>query len=349
MCRTRTIANRHGRDIVTGRGNISFTTVNLPRIGLKFGNALNEGTDYDGFFNGLDDMCDLAIEQLVERYRFQCKKKVKNFPFLMGQGVWMGSKDLSPDDTLESVIKHGSLSVGFIGLAECLVALIGKHHGESQEARELGNKIISFMKEKVVNASNIYDLNFALLATPAEGLSGGFIDSDREMFGIVPGVNDRKYYTNSFHVPVYFPISAFEKIDIEAPYHALCDGGHITYVELDGAASQNLEAFEAIIRHMKEAGIGYGSINHPVDRCPKCGYNGIIGSICPNCGATDKEVKFERTRRITGYLVGAMDRWNDAKLAEEADRVKHVLNMNLSKMEVNIKGNRAKFLFSENN
>lgn len=341
-CRTKTMANRHGKEIVTGRGNISFTTINLPRLGLKFGKALNDGVDYDGLFNALDDMCDLAIEQLVERYRFQAKKKVKNFPFLMGQGVWMGSDKLNPEDTLEDVIKHGSLSVGFIGLAECLVALIGKHHGESKEAAELGIKIISFMKEKCVNASNIYDLNFALLATPAEGLSGGFIGADREAFGIIKGINDREYYTNSFHVPVYYPISAFDKIDIEAPYHALCDGGHISYVELDGDASNNLEAFEAIIRHMKETGVGYGSINHPVDRCPKCGYNGIIGYTCPNCNITEEEVRFERTRRITGYLVGTMDRWNNAKFAEEADRVKH--NVKLSNTDFSIEGNRANFV-----
>lgn len=225
------------------------------------------------------------------------------------------------------MLRHGTLSIGFIGLAETLVALIGKHHGESEEARNLGLEIVSFMRGRCDELSEKYKLNFTLLATPAEGLSGRFIRMDKEKFGEIPGVTDREYYTNSFHVPVYFNISAYDKIKIEAPYHALTNAGHITYVELDGDTANNLEAFESIIRCMKESGIGYGSINHPVDRDPVCGYNGIIGDECPKCHRHegDGEQNFERIRRITGYLVGTLDRFNDAKRAEERDRVKHGL------------------------
>ena len=325
-CRTRTIGNVNGPETVTGRGNISFTTLNLPRLGLLYGSILNaNGVDYDGFFNALNDTIDLIINQLLERFRYQAKKKAKNFPFLMGQGVWTGSENLGPEDTIEEVIRQGTLSVGFIGLAECLIALIGEHHGESEEAQELGLKIVEFMKKKTDDATEKYGLNFSLLATPAEGLSGRFTKIDAKKFGIVPGVTDKEFYTNSFHVPVYYKISAFKKIDIEAPYHALTPAGHITYIELDGDASANPEAFEAIIRYMKKAGIGYGAINHPVDRCPLCGYNGIIGDVCPNCGASESllEVIFERIRRITGYLVGTLFRWNNAKQAEEKARIPH--------------------------
>lgn len=226
-----------------------------------------------------------------------------------------------------SKIKHGTLSIGFIGLAESLVAMTGKHHGEDEESRELGLDIITHMRERCDEYAKKYKLNFSLLATPAEGIAGRFTKIDRKEYGEIPGVVDREYYTNSFHVPVYYPISAFEKIEIEAPYHALCNAGHITYIELDGDPSQNLDAFEAVIRKMKESGIGYGSVNHPVDRDPVCGFSGIIpGERCPSCGRIEGDVPFERLRRITGYLVGSLERWNDGKKAEERDRVKHNVN-----------------------
>ncbi|MBE6851843.1 MAG: anaerobic ribonucleoside triphosphate reductase, partial [Ruminococcus sp.] len=255
-----------------------------------------------------------------------CQKKVRNFPFLMGQGIWMDSEGMSPDEDLSEVLKHGTLSVGFIGLAETLKALIGEHHGESERARELGLQIIGRMRKRLDAEAQATGLNFSLLATPAEGLSGRFVGMDKKRFGIIDGVTDRAYYTNSFHVPVYYSISAFDKIKIEAPYHELTNAGHISYVELDGDPLQNLSAFEKVIRCMKESGIGYGSINHPVDRDPVCGYTGIIGDKCPMCGRPESDhnqVGFERIRRITGYLVGTLDRFNNAKRSEVNDRVKH--------------------------
>lgn len=268
---------------------------------------------------------DLTIDQLMHRFHIQCQKKVRNYPFLMGQGVWIGSEGLSADDTVGEVLKHGTLSVGFIGLAEALKALIGSHHGESEEARELGMEIITAMRQRMDLEAQRTGLNFSLLATPAEGLSGRFVRMDKEKFGIIPGVTDRDYYTNSFHVPVYYPISAIEKIKIEAPYHELTNGGHISYIEMDGDPLQNLSAFEKVVRCMKESGIGYGSINHPVDRDPCCGFTGIIGDTCPMCGRSEHSGSFERIRRITGYLVGTLDRFNNAKRSEEHDRVKHNL------------------------
>lgn len=325
-CRTRVVGNVYDktREIVSGRGNISFTSINLPRLGIKYGQVTKESPDIDGFFHELDEKMDLVIDQLMERMQVQQSKKVKNFPFLMGQGVWIDSEKLSWEDSVSEIIKHGTLTVGFIGLAECLKALIGKHHGESQEAQELGLKIVGYMREKMDKAAEKYGLNFSLIATPAEGLSGRFTKYDKKMFGEIKEVNHREYYTNSFHVPVYHKVSAFEKVSIEAPYHELTNAGHITYIELDGKPSDNLEAFETVVRAMKEAGIGYGSINHPVDRDPVCGYNGVIDDVCPRCGRTEEDgIKFERIRRITGYLVGTIDRFNDAKLSEVKDRVKH--------------------------
>lgn len=326
-CRTRVIGNVYDpeNEIVYGRGNLSFTSINLPRLAIK------SGRNIDRFFDELDRIIDLVIDQLLERYEIQAKKKVKNFPFLMGQGVWLGSEKLGKEDEIREVLKHGTLSMGFIGLAECLKALIGKHHGESQEAQNLGLEIVAYMRRRMDEASKKYKMNFTLLATPAEGLAGRFVRIDRKIFGVIEGVTDKEYYTNSFHVPVYYNISAYDKISIEAPYHELTNAGHITYVELDGDPSNNLEAFEKIIRVMKEKGIGYGSINHPVDRDPVCGYTGIIGNICPKCGREEGNIKFERIRRITGYLVGTLERFNDAKRAEERDRVKHsIKHLNLS-------------------
>ena len=320
-CRTRVIGNVYDptREIVTGRGNLSFTSVNLPRLAIK------AKGDVDIFFELLDGMVDTAMDQLYDRFKIQCQKKVRNFPFLMGQGIWIDSENLGPDDTVEEVIKHGTLTVGFIGLAECLKALIGKHHGESEEAQKLGLEIVSFMRRKTDERARQTKLNWSLIATPAEGLSGRFVRIDKKKYGVIEGVTDRDYYTNSFHVPVYYPINAFEKIRLEAPYHALTNGGHISYIELDGDPMKNLDAFEKVIRCMKESGIGYGSVNHPVDRDPCCGYTGIIDNVCPQCGRTEKDGDkgFERIRRITGYLVGTMDQWNYAKRAEEHDRVKH--------------------------
>ena len=320
-CRTRVMANEHdpSREIVSGRGNLSFTSVNLPRIAIK-----SQGNP-ELFFEELDRKTELVIEQLLERFEIQCSKKAKNFPFLMGQGIWLDSDDLRPEDSIREVLRHGTLTVGFIGLAEALKALTGYHHGESQEAQKLGLEIIGRMRKKTDEAAQRYRLNFSLIATPAEGLSGRFVRMDRKKYGEISGVTDREYYTNSFHIPVYHNITAFDKIRLEAPYHELTNGGHITYVEMDGDPCGNLEAFESVIKAMKEAGIGYGSVNHPVDRDPACGYTGIIGECCPKCGRRESaEIPFERIRRITGYLVGTVDRFNDAKKAEESQRVKHM-------------------------
>ena len=320
-CRTRVIGNVNDpeREITYGRGNLSFTSINLPRI------AILANKNIDWFFSELDRKIDLVVEQLLERFEIQAKKKVHNYPFLMGEGVWIDSEKLNYDDEVREVLKHGTLSVGFIGLAEALKALLGVHHGESEIAQNLGLDIIGHMRKRMDDLSAETHLNFSLLATPAEGLSGRFVRMDRERFGSIEGVTDREYYTNSFHIPVYYPISAYKKIQLEAPYHELTNAGHITYIELDGDPSTNLDAFEKVIRYMKAQGIGYGSINHPVDRDPVCGYNGIIGDTCPKCGRseTDGEYGFPRIRRITGYLVGTLDRFNNAKRAEVRDRVKH--------------------------
>lgn len=318
-CRTRVIGNVYdpSREICNQRGNLSFTSINLPRI------AINANKNIDWFFEELDRKMDLCVNQLMERYEIQARKHVRNFPFLMGEGVWIDSEKLGPDDEVREVLKHGTLTIGFIGLAETLVSLTGKHHGESEISQNLGLEIVRHMRRRMDQEAEKRKMNFSLIATPAEGLSGRFVKLDKEKFGLIPGVTDRDYYTNSFHIPVYFPISAYDKIQLEAPYHALTNGGHITYVELDGDPTQNLEVFEKVVRCMHDAGIGYGSINHPVDRDCMCGYNGIIGDTCPKCGRAEDEVPFERIRRITGYLVGTLDRFNNAKRSEEHDRVKH--------------------------
>ena len=320
-CRTRVMANYAcpDKEVSTGRGNLSFTSINLPRIAIK----VNHNVDM--FFSELDRMIDLVVAQLFERFEIQAAKKVRNYPFLMGQGVWLDSDKLDWDDEVREVLKHGTLSVGFIGLAETLKCLIGAHHGESEAAQNLGLEIIGHMRKRVDEYTRKTGMNVTLVATPAEGLSGRFVRIDRKKYGVIEGVTDRDYYTNSFHIPVYYPISAMEKIRKEAPYHALTNGGHITYVEMDGDPTQNLEAFEKVVRFMEKCGVGYGSINHPVDRDPECGYNGIIGDTCPQCGRHEDDHRFERIRRITGYLVGSLDKWNNGKRAEERDRVKHSL------------------------
>ena len=315
-CRTRVIGNVNDpeREITYGRGNLSFTSINLPRI------AILANKNIDWFFSELDRKIDLVVEQLLERFEIQAKKKVHNYPFLMGEGVWIDSEKLNYDDEVREVLKHGTLSVGFIGLAEALKALLGVHHGESEIAQNLGLDIIGHMRKRMDDLSAETHLNFSLLATPAEGLSGRFVRMDRERFGSIEGVTDREYYTNSFHIPVYYPISAYKKIQLEAPYHELTNAGHITYIELDGDPSTNLDAFEKVIRYMKAQGIGYGSINHPVDTCHNCGYKGVIFDKCPVCQSEN----ILRMRRITGYLTGDLSSWNSAKRAEEKDRVKHL-------------------------
>ena len=294
-CRTRVMGNHYNpkREVTCGRGNLSFTSVNLPRLGIT------AHKNMDAFYKNLDKRLELCCRQLLHRFEIQKKKTVKNYPFLMGQGIWMDSGELGVHDPVGEILKNGTLSVGFIGLAETLVALTGKHHGESEESRKLGYEIISHMREYMDRMSEDTVLNFTLLATPAEGLSGRFVRIDQKRFGKIPGVTDRDYYTNSFHVPVYYPINAFDKIRIEAPYHALTNAGHISYVELDGDTAKNPEAFEAAIRCMKESGIGYGSVNHPVDRDPVCGFTGVIDEVCPRCGRREGEpVTIERLNEL---------------------------------------------------
>ncbi len=285
-CRTRVIGNvvDPNKAVTPGRGNLSFTSINLPRLGIKHGIVSNEKSDIDGFFKELEELMDMVRDQLLERFEIQCNKRTYNFPFLLEQGVWMDSEKLKPTDRLRRILKHGTLSIGFIGLAECLKALIGKHHGESDEAQELGLKIIKFMRKKCDEYSEKYNLNFTCLATPAEGLSGRFVNIDKAIYGKIKGVTDRDYYTNSFHVPVYYNISIVNKIKKEAPYHEFTNAGHISYIELDGDTTKNLDAFEKIVRIMKENNMGYAAINHPVDRDPVCGYVGVIGDVCPGCG-----------------------------------------------------------------
>lgn len=318
-CRTRVMSNVYdkSREIVNGRGNLSFTSINLPRIAI-----LSKG-NVDAFFESLDEKIDLVIDQLLARFKIQSEKKVRNYPFLMGEGIWLDSDKLSPDDTVGEVLKHGTLTCGFIGLAECLKALIGVHHGESDKAQQLGLKIVQHMRDRMDEATEKYKLNFSLIATPAEGLAGRFVKIDRERYGKLEGVTDRDYYTNSFHVPVYFPIGAFEKIRREAPYHEMTNGGHISYIELDGDPTNNLEAFEQIVRYMKECGIGYGAINHPIDRDPVCGYTGIIGDVCPRCGRREGEgVPVEKLRKL-----GLYKNYNSTTIGyhgdnnEESDRI----------------------------
>ena len=332
-CRTRVMGNVYdpNNEIAYSRGNLSFTSLNLPRL------AIESHGDLDLFFKKLEDMMGLCCDQLDERLRLQMSMHVYNFPMLMGQGVWLGSDKLKSTDQLGEVLLHGSLSVGFIGLAETLKMLTGSHHGENPDSQALGLKIIGFMRSYLDRRAQERKRNYTLLATPAEGLSGRFVGMDRKRYGVIPGVTDREYYTNSFHVPVYYNITAYDKIMLEAPYHSLCNAGHISYVELDGEPFKNMDAFESIIRCMHDAGIGYGSINFPLDNDPVCGYRGVIkeGNRCPRCGRDDQEpidadgtkVKFTRIRRVTGYLSGDYEsRFNSFKQAEVRDRVKHGLD-----------------------
>lgn len=314
-CRTRVVANVNGPEISEGRGNLSFTTINLPRVAIK------SGTNIDKFYRELEAVMDLSIKQLHHRYSVQANLKVKDMPFLMGQGLYIDSQGMQPNDKIEEVIKHGTLSVGFIGLAEALKVLVGKHHGESEDANALGLQIVEFMRNKTEQATQEYGLNYSLLATPAEGLSGRFIRLDRKEFGEIPGITDGEYYTNSFHIPVSYEVSIFDKVTVEGPYHKYCNGGHISYIEFPSPPIHNLEAIEAVLKHMKESDIGYAGINFPVDYCMSCSYTGVINKDeCPMCGSID----IKRVRRITGYL-STVDRFNDAKQAELRDRVPHRL------------------------
>ncbi len=294
-CRTRVLGNVYdpARQVTCGRGNLSFTSLNLPRLGIE------AKGDIARFYELLDAMIDLVFRQLLHRFKIQCAKKVRNYPFLMGEGIWLDSGALDRDDRIENVLRHGTLTIGFIGLAETLKALSGRHHGESEEAQKLGLEIIGHIRRRADQKSEETGLNFSVIATPAEGLSGRFVAVDRRRYGVLPGVTDRDYYTNSFHVPVYYPIKAFRKIQIEAPYHALTNAGHITYVELDGDVCGNPEAFETIIRYMHDQGVGYGSVNHPLDRDPICGYVGVIHDVCPRCGRREGEaVSVEKLKEL---------------------------------------------------
>lgn len=284
-CRTRVIGNVHdkSREITCGRGNLSFSSLNLPRLGLE------AKGDISKFYTMLDDRIDLLFRQLLHRLKIQSAKKVRNYPFLMGEGIWLDSANLDWEDSIEAVLKHGTLSIGFIGLAETLQALIGEHHGQSASAQQLGLEIVGHLRKRTDDESTLTGLNFSLIATPAEGLSGRFVALDRKLYGEIAGITDRDYYTNSFHIPVYYPIKAYQKIQLEAPYHSLTNAGHITYVELDGDTSKNPEAFESIIRYMQQQGVGYGSVNHPLDRDPVCGYVGVINDVCPRCGRKEGE------------------------------------------------------------
>ncbi|MEW6171889.1 MAG: anaerobic ribonucleoside-triphosphate reductase, partial [Bacillota bacterium] len=312
-CRSRVMANRRGPEVAEGRGNLSFTTINLPRVALKAERNIKK------FYKHLAEITQLGIEQLYHRYRLQAQLKVKDIPFVMGQGLYLEAAGLKPEDPVEEAIKHGTLSLGFIGLAEALVALVGKHHAQDAGAQELGLEIVGWLRQRIDEACDKYNLNYTLLATPAEGTAGRFIKPDRREFGIVPGVNDRDYYTNSFHVPVHFPAECFRKIELEGPYHKFCNAGHISYVELPSPPVDNPEAVEAILRHMAQNDMGYVGINFPVDFCEHCSFSGVLGDECPKCGSTS----IRRVRRITGYL-STVDRFNDAKVSELKNRVVHL-------------------------
>ncbi len=319
-CRTRVFENRFGPKTSIGRGNLSFTTINIVKLAIECMGIQNQEDRIHEFFTKLDWALEIAAKQLNERFNFQKTAVKKQFPLLMG-ALWLDSDKLSDNDTIEAVINHGTLGIGFIGLAETLIALCGKHHGESQEAQELGLRIVSFMKDKVGEFSEKYRHNFSVLATPAEGLSGRFTKGDKKKFGVIPGITDKDYYTNSNHVPVYYKCTPKHKAEIEAPYHPLTGGGHIFYVEIDGDATHNPEAIMTIVDLMDKYDIGYGSVNHNRNRCIDCGFeNADEGlSVCPHCGSS----KIDKLQRITGYLVGTTDRWNSAKLAELKDRVVH--------------------------
>lgn len=321
-CRTRVFENRFGPKTSVGRGNLSFSTINIVKLAIECMGIEDQQERVDKFFEKLDEMLDVAAHQLDDRLQFQATALAKQFPMLM-KYLWIGAEQLKPEDTIERVINQGTLGIGFIGLAECLVALTGHHHGESEEAQKLGLRIVTHMRDRANEFSEKYHHNYSILATPAEGLSGKFTKRDRKEFGILPGITDREYYTNSNHVPVYYKCSALHKAEVEAPYHDLTRGGHIFYVEVDGDATHNPSAIMRVVDMMDRFNMGYGSVNHNRNRCMKCGYENADPNmeVCPKCGSTD----IDRLQRITGYLVGTTERWNSAKLAELKDRVTHTL------------------------
>ena len=320
-CRTRVFEDRWGEKTSIARGNLSFSTINIVKLAIECMGIENKQQRIDMFFAKLDNLLDITAKQLDERFQFQKTAMAKQFPLLM-KYLWVGADKLNPTDTIESVINHGTLGIGFIGLAECLKALIGKHHGESEEAQELGLKIVTYMRDRANEFSEQYHHNYSVLATPAEGLSGKFTKKDRKEFGIIPGVTDRDYYTNSNHVPVYYKCTALQKAKIEAPYHDLTRGGHIFYVEMDGDATHNPSVIASVVDMMDKYNMGYGSVNHNRNRCLDCGYENADANleVCPKCGSHH----IDKLQRITGYLVGTTDRWNSGKLAELHDRVTHI-------------------------
>lgn len=320
-CRTRVFEDRWGEKTSIARGNLSFSTINIVKLAIECMGIEDEKQRIDMFFAKLDNILDITAKQLDERFQFQKTAMAKQFPLLM-KYLWVGAENLKPEETIESVINHGTLGIGFIGLAECLVALIGKHHGESEKAQELGLKIVTYMRDRANEFSEQYHHNYSILATPAEGLSGKFTKKDRKQFGVIPGVTDRDYYTNSNHVPVYYKCTALKKAQIEAPYHDLTRGGHIFYVEIDGDATHNPSVIESVVDMMDKYNMGYGSVNHNRNRCLDCGYENADAhlEVCPKCGSHH----IDKLQRITGYLVGTTDRWNSGKLAELHDRVTHI-------------------------
>ncbi len=320
-CRTRVFENRFGMKTSVGRGNLSFSTINIVRIAIECMKVEDKEERIAAFFSKLDYLLDVTARQLNERYNFQKTAFAKQFPLLM-RSLWIGAGKLKANDTIETVINQGTLGIGFIGLAECLVALTGKHHGESEEAQELGLKIVAYMRNRVNDFSEQYQHNYSVLATPAEGLSGKFTKVDKKEFGIIPGITDREYYTNSNHVPVYYKCTARHKAEVEAPYHDLTRGGHIFYVEIDGDATHNPKVIMSVVDMMDKYNMGYGSVNHNRNRCMECGYENASVHLdkCPKCGSEH----IDRLQRITGYLVGTTDRWNHGKLSELNDRVTHI-------------------------
>ncbi|WP_405154255.1 anaerobic ribonucleoside triphosphate reductase [Paenibacillus sp. FSL K6-0108] len=325
-CRTRTLADRFGRNRQSGKGNLSFNTINLVKLGIRYGicQGARAIADRAGFYKALETVMHNATDGLLHRYRIQTNQPAKASDFMMREGVWEGGEQLAPNETVADLLKHGTLSLGFIGLAECMTALYGRHHGQDLHVHREALNIIRTMREFCDRMSEQHNLNITLFATPAEGLSGKFTKIDMERYGSIAGVNDREYYTNSFHIPVYHPLPAYRKIELEAPFHSLCNAGAISYVELDGNVRANTSAFQRIVQYALAQDIGYFSINHPIDRCPSCGYEGVIGDVCPGCDAHENHVHFQRLRRVTGYLTGDYKvRFNAAKQAEVRDRVKH--------------------------
>ncbi|MGC5774535.1 anaerobic ribonucleoside triphosphate reductase [Paenibacillus pabuli] len=325
-CRTRTLADRFGRNRQSGKGNLSFNTINLVKLGIRYGicQGARAIADRAGFYTALESVMHNAASGLLHRYRIQTQQPAKASDFMMREGVWEGGEQLDPNEPVADLLKHGTLSIGFIGLAECMTALYGRHHGQDLHVHREALNIIRTMREFCDRMSEQHNLNITLFATPAEGLSGKFTKIDRERYGSITGVNDREYYTNSFHIPVYHTLPAYRKIELEAPFHTLCNAGAISYVELDGNVRANTAAFQRIVQYALAQDIGYFSINHPIDRCPSCGYEGVIGEVCPGCEAHENHVHFQRLRRVTGYLTGDYKvRFNAAKQAEVRDRVKH--------------------------